>query len=302
MESKNPDAARQNSTARPFPAAILPRPYPPAQIRAKRKLLFLPGVSYSMSKLTLALLSVALLPQQPAPDLPVYDAVTIKLNNTLANGARFNTYDASFQGTNVPFKNLLVIAFEIRAGLIFGLPGWANSARFDINAKVTDPDLKVMHSLSRTQRHAMLAAILSDRFHLRSHIEIKTLPVYEMVIANGGPKLTPSAPLPPDAARFTPGAMDINNNDMSATGATLVELAENLSFPLDRTVINKTGLNGRYDFHLHWSPENAPSTDNPDAPPGLLTALQEQLGLKLQPAKGPVPTLVIDHVEQPAGN
>ena len=252
--------------------------------------------------LTLALLLSASAPSQQSVTLPVYDAVTVKLNETFADSTRYNTYDASFQATNVPFKTLLVIAFDIRNGLISGLPGWASSARYDINAKVTDPDLKVMHSLSRPQRHAMFAAVLTERFHLRTHIELKTLPVYEMVLASGGPKLTPSAPLPPDAAKFTPGTMSINNTDMTATGATLLELAESLSFPLDRNIVNRTGLTGRYDFHLHWSPDNAASTDDPNAPPGLLTALQEQLGIKLQPAKAPVPTLVIDHVEQPVGN
>jgi len=87
---------------------------------------------------------------------------------------------------------------------------------------------------------------------------------------------------------------------------TLSDLAGNLSFPLDRTVIDKTGLTGRYDFRLQWTADNVANSaaDNgaADALPNLFTAIQEQLGLKLQPAKGPVDTLVIDHVEQPTEN
>ena len=127
-----------------------------------------------------------------------------------------------FRAQNVTLKHLLVNAYGIREGLMFGLPGWAASLRFDINAKVTDPDLKTLHSLSKEQRQAMIAAILVDRFHLKLHTESKTLPVYELVVAKDGPKLTASAVPPPDAANPDPfGKMDVHNTDMTATGVTL---------------------------------------------------------------------------------
>jgi len=93
----------------------------------------------------------------------------------------------------------------------------------------------------------------------------------------------------------------VHGTAMTATGVTLSDLAMNLTFPLDRTVINKTGLTGRYDFRLQWTPDGV-ATAPTDAPPDLFTAIEEQLGLKLQAAKGPVETLVIDHVEQPTAN
>lgn len=246
--------------------------------------------------------------QQVTPPLPAYDAVVIKLNDGLTRGTHVDADDTTFQARNVTLKHLLVNAYGIREGLLFGLPGWADSLRFDINAKVTDPDLKTLRSLSREQRMAMLVPILTNRFHLKVHIEVKTLPVYELVVAKGGPKLTPSA-VPPDAAdpdHPGSGNMEVHNTDMRATGVTLSDLVGNLAFPLDRTVIDKTGLTGRYDFRLQWTADNVATgaADNgaTDAPPNLFTAIQEQLGLKLQTAKGPVPTLVIDHVEQPTKN
>ena len=234
--------------------------------------------------------------------LPVYDAVVIKPNTGVAPQTYSNLDDVSYQARNVPLKFLLVVAYGIRPGLMFGLPGWAGSMRFDVTAKVTQAEGKGLRGLSREQRQAMLAAVLEDRFHLRTHIEEKTLPVYELVAAKDGMKLTPSkVPLPEGADPQAYGSMNVHNTDLEATGVTMTDLAANLSAPLDRTVIDKTGLTGRYDFRLRWTADNV-ATPAEDAPPSIFTAIQEQLGLKLQAAKGPVKTLVIDHVEQPTEN
>jgi uncharacterized protein (TIGR03435 family) len=167
---------------------------------------------------------------------------------------------------------------------------------------VTDPDMKQLRSVSREQQQSMLAAILNERFHLQAHTEMKTLPAYDLVIAKDGPKLKASAVMPGDAENPNhPGNMDVHNTEMTARGVLLSDLAGNLSYPLDMTVIDKTGLTGRYDFQLLWTADNA-DTGVADAPPNIFTAIQEQLGLKLQPAKAPVKTLVIDHVEQPTEN
>ena len=264
-----------------------------------------------MSKVLLSLALVASLgyctnsiAQQPAPTLPAYDVVVIKLNNSLSRHMSMDIDEDMLRAENVSLKVLLVNAYGIREGLMFGLPGWANSSRFDVTAKVADTDLKAFRSLSREQRQAMLAALLVDRFHLKMHTEIKTLPVYELVVAKGGPKLTATVVPPPDTKNPDPlglGNLDVHGTDLTATGVTLSDLAGNLAFPLDRTVLNKTGLTGRYDFQLRWTADGA-SAGATDAPPDLFTAIQEQLGLKLQAAKGPVTTLVVDHVEQPTAN
>jgi len=264
-----------------------------------------------MSKILLSLTLVASLgycpnsiAQQPVPALPVYDVVVIKLDNSLLHGTSVDMDEDTFRAKNVSLKHLLVNAYGIREGLMFGLPGWADSSRFDVTAKVADTDLRAFRSLSREQRQAMLAALLVDRFHLKIHTEIKTLPVYELVVAKGGPKLTATVVPPPDTKNLDPlglGNLDVQGTNITAAGVTLSDLAGNLSFPLDRTVLNKTGLTGRYDFQLRWTADGA-SAGATDAPPDLFTAIQEQLGLKLQAAKGPVTTLVVDHVEQPTAN
>jgi uncharacterized protein (TIGR03435 family) len=242
--------------------------------------------------------------QQPAPPRPFYDVVVIKPSNSLGHRMSMDMNETLLRAENVSLKQLLVNAYLVREGLIFGLPAWAESSRFDITAKVTDPDMNALHSLSREQRQAMLAAILADRFHLKTHTEIKTLPVYELVVAKDGPKLKTTTLPPPGADNADPlgyGNLDVHNTELTATGVTLADLALNLTFPLDRTVLNKTGLTGRYDFQLRWTADGA-SAGATDAPPDLFTAIQEQLGLKLQAAKGPVTTLVVDHVELPTGN
>jgi uncharacterized protein (TIGR03435 family) len=245
----------------------------------------------------------AALAQQTSAPLPVYDAAVIKVNNTLSHNSQTDIDDATFQATNVTLKHLLVNAFGIREEQISGLPGWAESTRWDVNAKVTDPDMKVIEKLSREQRQQMLAAMLIERFHLKTHIEVKTLPVYELVVAKSGSKLQVSK-VSPD--KIGPGDMTVKNTDMTATGVTMEDFAANISYPLDRTVIDKTGLAGRYDFRLRWTPDSVANsgTDNgaADAPPVIFTAIEEQLGLKLQPGKGPVNTLVVDSVERPTEN
>lgn len=141
----------------------------------------------------------------------------------------------------------------------------------------------------------MLAGVLADRFHLKLHTEIKQLPVYNLVVAAGGSRLKPNQS--PTDSNWTVGDTEIN-----ATAVQIPNLVNMLSDTLDRNVIDQTRLTGTYDIHLHWTPDHALDSDNgkPAQDPPLLTALKEQLGLKLVPAKGPVETLVVDHVEQPS--
>ena len=247
-----------------------------------------------------------------AASQPVYDVVSIRENRSGSNTMSIRGGGASFVATNVNLTTLLMNAYNIRRDIMSGLPGWANSTSFDVNAKISDPDIAAMKNLPREQRQAMLVTLLQDRFHLRAHIETKTLPVYDLVIAKGGSKLKENAALPTESSdpnngpsRPKSGSMRISNSEMTAVGIPTSNLAANLAFQVERNVIDKTGLTGKYDFTLKWTPtelEGKPNglTDNPA--PDLFTALQEQLGLKLEPSKGPVDTLVIDHVEMPTEN
>jgi uncharacterized protein (TIGR03435 family) len=254
--------------------------------------------------------------QSPAPVAPstiaanaplTYDVVSIKQNNSGSMGNQYRTDVNSLRAWNMPLKMLLANAYGVnRMNLIFGLPGWADAARFDIDAKVTDPDKGTLDKLTDKQKRAMLQAILEDRFLARVHWETREMPIYELVIAKGGPKFKDTSPESAEGKALTSQrlgkeSMSINNREMSAYGVRMGALSGYLSQELQRTVVDRTGLTGNYDFTLKWAPED-PAAENLGDKPTMMTALQEQLGLKLQPGRGPVETLVIDHAEMPTEN
>jgi uncharacterized protein (TIGR03435 family) len=249
---------------------------------------------------------------------PAYDAVAINLNGSGSGSYTLSTHSDSLLATNITLRALLVQAYAVHAEFIEGLPSWALAARFDINAKVVDYDPATSKDLTREQRRAMVAALLADRFHLKAHMEQRTQPIYDLVVAKGGPKFVTSTPLTtieavsaPSTTALDPGRMARGGLGFNITGAgmelngtavRLGSLTNLLTEQLDRNVVDKTGLIGEYDLHMKWTSENPQQPPADDAPPTLFTAIQEQLGLKLQPGKGPVDTLVVDHVEQPTEN
>jgi uncharacterized protein (TIGR03435 family) len=264
--------------------------------------------------------AMAQAPQAPAPapspqaSAPTYDVVSIKQNKSGSGSMSIGGEANSFKGTNLTLTDLLINSYDIRAELIYGLPAWTRSARFDIYAKIVNPDMEQMHKLTIEQRRAMLLAVLKDRFHLQAHLETKTLPVFDLTVAKGGPKFTGATGADTHAAMVkngltTGGSMLVNNGELTANAVPLSSLTYSLSGEVGRTIIDKTGLTGKYDFELKWTPERAAAsgadngqTDDQNSASSLFTALQEQLGLKLQSSKGPVETLVVDHVEMPSEN
>lgn len=228
--------------------------------------------------------------------LPVYDVVSIKPNKSSSGNYGFRTGDDSFTATNVPLKYLVSAAYDIKPELISGVSGPIDSARFDVIAKMVEPDPDVIKKLSNRQRELMLLPFLEERFQLKAHTETKILPIFEMIVTKDGPKFkhspSPGKPNP----TWTSGNGRFTANDLSMTdmASVLTDLAR-------RTVIDKTGLTGKYDLTLKWS-QDVDSKSTTDTGPSIFTALQEQLGLKLKPAKGPVETLVVDHVAMPSEN
>ena len=239
-----------------------------------------------------------------------YDVVSIKPNKSGSRGTMINVQNDSFSATNVSLKGLLINAYDVKDYLISGLTGWANSDRFDINAKIADMDADALKKVTGEQRQAMLQQLLADRFHLKVHLQTEVLPIYEMVVAKGGPKITAVEPpgTDPDVDKSKEfkgmgrGSMSVSNTALMAHDIPLDSLAYSLSGRLSRTVVDKTGLKGKYDLTLTWSPDDGSAAASDSSAPSLFTALQEQLGLRLQPAKGPVETLVVDHVEMPTEN
>jgi len=194
--------------------------------------------------------------------------------------------------------------FQVTAGG----PGWINAATWEVTAKVDQPpaDWSTLRyeEQARIERLRM-RAVLEQRFALRCHFETKEFSVYNLVLAKGGSKLRPT---PTDAA--TKGSLDHSGrnreNRAEAKGVTMVPVVAMLTQSLGRTVVDKTGLTGLYDFTLTYTSDAdaGSSASDADAPSGptIFTALEEQLGLKLESAKGPVQVLVIDHIEKPTEN
>jgi uncharacterized protein (TIGR03435 family) len=149
------------------------------------------------------------------------------------------------------------------------------------------------------QQQEMLQKLLADRFQLKFHRDKRELPVFALQIAKGGPKLKPAAN--PDAEADESGNGRGTEQTIVFTSASMGDFTLNEQFFVDRPVVDQTGLIGKYDFSLRYTYDEAKSTD-PDAPPGLFTAVQEQLGLKFEPTKAPVDVFVIDHVEPPSAN
>jgi uncharacterized protein (TIGR03435 family) len=179
-----------------------------------------------------------------------------------------------------------------------GMPAWGDKDRFDVEAKADDNTTTAMQKLSREEQEKeqrlMLQSLLADRFGLQIHYESKMQPVYELVAAKGGPKMKPlSADQKPGWANFGPGEITLHVSPIAALAYSLTHLA-------GRKVVDKTGLMGNYDIDLKWTPDDQQITLA--SGPTLFTALQEQLGLKLEPAKAPVDVLVIDHIEKPPPN
>lgn len=237
-------------------------------------------------------------PDTATAKLPVYDVVSIKQNKSVNSSSSWGGNDDSYTMINLSVKMLLQAAYDIKPDLISGVSGPIDSARFDVIAKIVDPDPAVMKKLTDKQREAMLLPVLTERFQLKAHTEIKILPVYELEVLSDGPKFKQSS----DSDKQN-WVSNFRNNQATLTAHDLpmTSLASILTDIAQRTVIDKTSLTGKYEITLKWSQDDG--TDPPaNSGPSIFTALPEQLGLKLKPAKGPVETLVVDHIAMPSEN
>jgi uncharacterized protein (TIGR03435 family) len=238
-----------------------------------------------------------------------FDVATIK--PSAVNDGRFaylGLPGGALSATGVPLKMLLMEAYGVKAFQISGEPDWANTARWDIEAKVEG----VQGRLSQAQHGAMLRVLLEDRFQLKVRRETREMPVYALVVEKGGSKLTLHTGEPPPPGQTIRQGLGM----FSVKKGGLALLAAQLERQLWRVVIDRTGLKGEYDYTLHWTPETGqggpeslglPPQAEPAAPvdskgPSIFTALQEQLGLKLESQRGPVEIIVIESVEKPSEN
>jgi bla regulator protein blaR1 len=261
---------------------------------------------------------------------PAFDVVSIKPNHGGEGFFRVRNDPGYLVVDNVTLKFLLQFAYRVKDSQILGVPGWGDSEHYNIEAKADDSSTDAQRKLSPDEQGAqsrlMIQSLLADRFKLALHHETKELSIYALVVAKNGSKLHESPNTPDDAAPIGPPtpngpqprhSIRMGRGDLNINAENLDMFAEALSHQLGLLVVNKTGLKGNYDFKLKWTPDEGqgrmvalpgggPPGDAappPDANgPSIFTALQEQLGLKLESQKGPVDAIVIDHVERPSEN
>ncbi|MGD0482344.1 MAG: TIGR03435 family protein [Terracidiphilus sp.] len=205
----------------------------------------------------------------------------------------------SFRGDRLSLDDqtvsrLIAFAWAINQNQIVDAPNWIRDERFDMDGETSataDPTVPEQQQLIRK--------LLADRFGLKFHREKRDLAVYALVVAKGGPKLAPAGH--PDAQPGQHNEGHGTQTTRSFTSAAISDFVLTMQFFLDRPLVDQTGLTGRYDFNLTYTYADASNSD-PDAPPPLFTALQEQLGLKFQPTKAATDVLVVDHVDRPSAN
>lgn len=216
---------------------------------------------------------------------PEFEVASIKTNRADSGGSSRSLYHGKVAVINVSLLSLLESAYDLSASRIIG-PGWLDSDRFDVMAKSPEgvPDSKMP---------GMLQTLLKDRFGLAVHWDKKEMPVYQMVVAKDGLKIHLFDPAHPDLTMRPTGS----GISMMGSG-TMPEIAKAISAPAGRPVIDGTGLEGLYIYHLSFTPLSAQSENSSDPASDFFAAVQQQLGLKLEPKKAPVDILVIDHANR----
>jgi uncharacterized protein (TIGR03435 family) len=247
-----------------------------------------------------------------------YEVVSIKENKSDEESSSWQSTTDGFRIVNSNLIYLVAEAYGVRFDLVSGAPTWLSTRRFDVEAKVAGSDVEAYKKLNDKDHLPMVKALLRERLGLQAHIETKELPVYDLVVSKEGLKMKLAPPDPPQsdtAETSTPdgkstspvrhnGTSSVGWGSWSGTDLPMQQIASQLSYLVHHKIVDKTGLTGKYDFELKWTPEEdgAQQDNGTDTAPSIFTALQEHLGLKLRSTKGPVDTLVIDHVDLPSEN
>ena len=267
--------------------------------------------------------------QDTATASPVYDVASIRPHKNTGDMMVLKYGPNGFTAINQSLRSLIREAYRVGDDQITQTPSWLNSERYDIDAKADQSTIDELHKLPEDQRkderQRMLQALLADRFKLSVHFETKPGPIYALVVAKKGPKLQEARPDNSysygikgfDGQPLGPHRTRMGSGELTVQALPMATVAHLLSMHIGRTVVDRTGLMGNYDFTLLWTPqqgetavfggpeggqlhaENAPPESSG---PTLFEALQEQLGLKLESQKGPAEVLIIDHAEKPSEN
>ncbi len=261
----------------------------------------------SCTKLLLLASAAIVLPPLRAQQ---FEVASIKPSDPNGHGVRIEMAPGGrFNASGVTVKFLIQQAYNIKEFQITAGPTWTGSEKYDINAKAEGEG----GDMTPERLKPMMQALLAERFQLKFHREEKEMPVYALVVGKNGPKMHASERVPDGDDRRGGTQVRMSRGQITAQGMSMSMLANQLSNRLGRNVLDKTGLTGNYDFTLEFTPEGmqpmggrepgaeaAPPLDSPG--PSLFTAVQEQLGLKLESQKGPVSLFIIDRIEKASEN
>jgi uncharacterized protein (TIGR03435 family) len=289
----------------------------------------------SLSLIVLGMVVVALpiFSQAPVEVRPSFEVASIKPSDPGQRGSSImNQPGGRVVIRGMPLRALVTFAYRVRDFQISGGPGWMGTDQWDIEARAEEGSVPRLTGLPDPNRPDPIAirlqSLMEDRFQLKMHRDFRELPIYELSIAKGGSKVKLAADQssyrPPERDAAPPSmpsgggmprfSMWTGRGTLEAVAMEFTNIVQALSSTLGRTVVDKTGLKGLYDLKLQWTPDAPPTGGAPAAigaeppsvidpnGPSIFTAVQEQLGLRLESTKGPVDVLVIDNVQKPTEN
>lgn len=240
----------------------------------------------------------------PANAPKAFDVVSIRHSDPSMTTEDLNDGQGQIVAKGITLGFLIQSAYGIRDFQLSGIPKALVSEKYDITAKMDDPTKErswdrsdpAVEKAYQKLYQLRLQSILADRFHLKLHTVTKELPIFALVLGKNGPKLQKSS----EEGGYMRMHNLENGDQIEAKDMKMSDLAVELSYVVSRMVADKTGLPDKYDFHFEWTPDE--SQNGNATGPSLYTALQEQLGLKLESQSGPVEVYVVDHIEQPSPN
>ncbi len=243
-----------------------------------------------------------------------YEVVSVRPTSDTSGNMMINSTPDGYKATGTTVKFMIMDAYGLKnQDLISGLPKWAAETRYDVQTKMDAEMIEAQKKMSPKERYeahrVLVQALLADRFKLKVHSEEKEMPAYALVQAKGGFKLKPVDGSDPEKTGaklpngMRGGMLMYGHDSITGQYVTIDALAQNLGMNLHRQVIDRSGVAGQYDFTLKFTPEDeTPATGAEASDPSLFTALEEQMGLKLESIKAMITTIAVDHVETPGAN
>lgn len=235
-------------------------------------------------------------PPKPAADNTgaVIEVAVVRLHPPAVVHNNFRFSKNRFELEDQPIMKLIAFAYSLNPHQIVGAPGWVSEDHYDMSGTTN-----LTADATIPQQQQLLRQLLKERFALEFHRDTREMSAYALQVVKGRPKLAAAADINAQPLEWTQGHDWERTENFSSYSMTDFTVLQQLF--MDRPLVDQTGLAGRYDFKLTYSYGEAPDA-NPDAAPGIFTAIQEQLGLKLEPVKAPVQTFVIDRIERPTPN